>query len=210
MIVTNVETLMRQDTGFGKLWKNHQFTSRLISLVWDEGHCISKWASFRPEYKEVGRLRFLIPRSIPFVIVSATLPPAVLSDVMHTLQVLPNHVTIIRRSNDRPNIHLSVREMKYPMNSFKDLAFLVPDDWKPGDPLPPKFLIFFDSIADSIEAARFLRARLPPEHRHKIKWFNSEMSGPFKDIESDALKLGNIWGLFCTDSFGMVCTSNLF
>ncbi|KAF8155192.1 hypothetical protein K438DRAFT_1460404, partial [Mycena galopus ATCC 62051] len=85
VIVTNVETLMQQDGGFDKLWKKPQFTSRLISIVWDEGHCVSKWAGFCPEYKEVGRLRFLIPRSIPFVIVSTMLPPAVLTDVMRTL-----------------------------------------------------------------------------------------------------------------------------
>ncbi|KAJ7309422.1 P-loop containing nucleoside triphosphate hydrolase protein [Mycena albidolilacea] len=203
VIVTNVETLMQQDGGFEKLWKKPQFTSRLISIVWDEGHCVSKWAGFRPEYKEVGRLRFLIPRSIPFVIVSATLPPAVLSDVLHTLQVLPDKVTIIRRSNDRPNIHLIVREMKYSMSSFKDLAFLIPEDWKPGDPPPPKFLIFFDSIADSIEAAKFLRRRLPLAERHKIKWFNSDMSTEFKEAASDGLKKGEVWGLSCTDSFGM-------
>ncbi|KAJ6458557.1 P-loop containing nucleoside triphosphate hydrolase protein [Mycena vitilis] len=203
VVATNVETLMQQDGGFERLWKKPDFTSRLISLVWDEGHCASTWAGFRPEYKHVSRLRFLIPRDIPFLIVSATLPPAVLSDVMHNLQVSPKKCTIIRRSNDRPNIHLVVREMKYSMSSYKDLAFLIPEDWKPGDPLPSKFLIFFDSIADSIEAAKFLRARLPPEYRHKIKWFNSEMSSEFKDLESDALKSGQIWGLSCTDSFGM-------
>ncbi|KAJ6556756.1 P-loop containing nucleoside triphosphate hydrolase protein [Mycena vulgaris] len=203
VIVTNVETSMQQDGGFEKLWKKPQFTSRLISLAWDESHCVSKWAGFRPEYKEVGRLRFLIPRSIPFVIVSATLPPAILSDVMRILQVLPDKLTIIRRSNDRPNINLVVREMKYSMSSFKDLAFLIPADWKPGDPLPHKFLIFFDSIPDSVEAAKLLRARLPREHRHKIKWFNSEMSTIFKETESDGLKTGKIWGLCCTDSFGM-------
>ncbi|KAJ7165024.1 P-loop containing nucleoside triphosphate hydrolase protein [Mycena filopes] len=60
--------VMQQDGGFEKLWKKPDFTSRLISLVWDEGHCVSKWAGFRPEYKEVSRLRYLIPRTIPFVI----------------------------------------------------------------------------------------------------------------------------------------------
>ncbi|KAJ6472221.1 P-loop containing nucleoside triphosphate hydrolase protein [Mycena vitilis] len=209
VVVTNVETLMQQDGGFERLWKKPDFTSRLISLVWDEGHCASTWAGFRPEYKHVSRLRFLIPRDIPFLIVSATLPPAVLSDVMHNLQVSPKKCTIIRRSNDRPNIHLVVREMKYSMSSYKDLAFLIPEDWKPGDPLPSKFLIFLDSIADSIEAVKFLRARLPPEYRHKIKWFNSEMSSEFKDLESDALKSGQIWGLSCTDSFGMVRTHDM-
>ncbi|KAJ7179864.1 P-loop containing nucleoside triphosphate hydrolase protein [Mycena crocata] len=203
VVVTNVEMLMQQDGGFEKLWKKPDFTSRLISLVWDEGHCASTWAAFWPEYRQVSRLRYLIPRDIPFVIVSATLPPAVLSDVMKNLQVSVDKCTIIRRSNDRPNIHLVVREMKYPMGSFKDLDFLIPENWKPGDPLPKKFLIFFDSIADSIEAAKYLRSRLPPEHRHKIKWFNSEMSSEFKDIESEALKTGKIWGLCCTDSFGM-------
>ncbi|KAJ7017638.1 hypothetical protein C8F04DRAFT_978925, partial [Mycena alexandri] len=207
VVVTNVETLMQQDGGFEKLWKKPDFTSRLISLVWDEGHCVSKWAGFRPEYKEVNRLRYLIPRTIPFVIVSATLPPAVLSDVMTVLQVLPNKCTVIRRSNDRPNIHIVVREMQYAMNSFKDLAFLIREGWKPGDPPPLKFLIFFDSIADSIEAAKFLRGRLPLEYRHKIKWFNSEMSTEFKDIESESLKTSKIWGLSCTDSFGMVTSA---
>ncbi|KAJ7731383.1 hypothetical protein B0H16DRAFT_1772954 [Mycena metata] len=203
VIVTNVESLMQQDGGFDRLWKKPQFTSRLLSIIWDEGHCVSKWAGFRPEYKEVGRLRFLIPRSIPFVIVSATLPPAVLFDVMHTLQVLPGKVTVIRWSNDRPNIHLVVREMKYSMSSFMDLAFLIKENWKPGDPPPPKFLIFFDSIADAVEAAKFLRGRLPLEYRHKIKWFNSEMSSAFKEGEAESLKTGKIWGLCCTDSFGM-------
>jgi superfamily II DNA helicase RecQ len=89
-VVTNVENLMQQDGGFERLWKRPAFTSRLISFVWDEGHCASLWTGFRPEYKEVNRLRYLIPRDIPFVIVSATLPPAVLSDVMNNLQVSPS------------------------------------------------------------------------------------------------------------------------
>ncbi|KAJ7766972.1 P-loop containing nucleoside triphosphate hydrolase protein [Mycena maculata] len=202
VVVTNVETLMQQDGGFEKLWKKPAFVSRLISLVEDEGHCASTRATFRPEYKQVNRLRYLIPRDIPFVVVSATLPPAVLSDVMNNLQISSKKCTIIQWSNDRPNIHLVVREMKYGMNSYKDLAFLIPEDWKPGDLLPPKFLIFFDSIADSIEAAKFLQNCLPLEYRHKIKWFNSEMSTEFKDIESDSQKSGKIWGLCCTDSFG--------
>jgi ATP-dependent DNA helicase RecQ len=202
--MTNIETLMQQDGGFSKLWKKADFTHCLINIVWDEAHCISKWAGFHPEYKDVGRLRYLIPRDIPFVIVSATLPPAVLADVMTILQVPPKKVEIIRQSNDQSNINPVVRGMKYPMNSFKDLAFLIPEKWKPGDPLPPKFLIFFDSIADSVEAANFLRNRLPFEYRHKIKWFNSEMSPEFKVNESDSLRAGVTWGLNCTDSFGMV------
>ncbi|KAJ6533073.1 hypothetical protein B0H19DRAFT_1081301 [Mycena capillaripes] len=60
VIVTNVETLMQQDGASTNCGKKPQFTSRLISIVWDEGHC-----------------------------------------------------------------------MKYSMSSFKDLPFLIPEDWKP-------------------------------------------------------------------------------
>ena len=56
---------MKENGGFEKLWKNEQFTSQIISLVWDEAHCVSKWGGFRPEYKEAKRLRYLIPRNIP-------------------------------------------------------------------------------------------------------------------------------------------------
>ncbi|CAK5275042.1 unnamed protein product [Mycena citricolor] len=203
VIVTNVETLMQAGGGFEKLWKKTAFTLRLISVIWDEAHCVSKWGGFRPEYKDAGKLRYLIPRSVPFVIVSATLPAPVLADVKKILQVDPDKCTLIRRSNDRANISLVIRQMKYPMSSFMDLAFLVPDGWKPEDPPPPKFLIFFDSITDSIDAAEYLRGCLPPEAKHRIKWFNSEMSSEFKVEEADSLKAGVTFGLACTDSFGM-------
>jgi superfamily II DNA/RNA helicase len=112
----------------------------------------------------------------------------------------------IHRSNDRPNIHLVVRELKYAANSFLNLAFLIPLSWKAGDPPPPKFLIFFDSIAESILAVEFLRSRLPLKFRDKIKWFNAKMSSQYCENESDKLKAGISWGLGATDSFGMVST----
>lgn len=204
MVVTNIETVMKKGEGFEKLWKIPQFTSRLVSVVWDEAHCISKWGSFRPEYKEAGRLRYLLPKGLPFVITSATLPPLVLSDVMDILQVSKPAYTI-HRSNDRVNVHIVVRRMKHAQNSYKDLAFLIPEGWTPRDPLPlGKFLIFFDSKAESVAAAEYLRGRLAIGDRHLIKWFNADMSSQYRVDEADALKEGQIWGLACTDSFGMV------
>jgi superfamily II DNA/RNA helicase len=93
--------------------------------------------------------------------------------------------------------------MVHPANSYLDLAFLIPENPPPGWK-PPKFLIFFDDITESIAVANFLRNRLPPEYRDMIKWFNSDMSAQFRDVESAKLKAGETWGLCCTDSFGMV------
>jgi superfamily II DNA helicase RecQ len=203
VVVTNIETFRKEGGGFEGLWKNPAFVKRVISIVWDEGHCVSRWADMRPEYKDIERLRYLLPKEIPFYVTSATLPPLVLHDVMDILHIRNDKVEILQRSNDRPNVHLIVRQMVHPAGSFLDLAFLIPEKPPPGWK-PPKFLIFFDNIAESIAAAKFLRGRLPLELRWMIKWFNADMSAEFREQECDNLKQGVTWGLCCTDSFGMV------
>ncbi|KAJ7872218.1 hypothetical protein B0H13DRAFT_2349570 [Mycena leptocephala] len=160
-IVTNIETMMKPG---------------VISIVWDEAQCVSRWGTFRPEYKNTGSLRHLLPKDIPFYITLATLPPDVLQDVMATLGMTESKTEIFTRSNDRSNIHPTVRKMKYPINSFKDRRFLTPPDWDGTTPLPSKFVIFFDTITKSIAAAQNLRGLVPLQFREKIKWFNSEMS----------------------------------
>jgi superfamily II DNA helicase RecQ len=183
---------------------NKDFTERVISIVWDESQCIGKWGEFRPEYKAAGHLRHLIPRTICFYLTSATLPTRVLNEIKTIRGIRDENTYMFFRSNDRPNVHLTVRKMKYPLNSYKDLAFLIPDDWDPTTPLPYKFVIFFDNITDSINAAKYLRSRLPLQLQDKVKWFNSEMSVEFRDEESAWFKDAEDGGLACTESFGMV------
>ncbi|KAF8135272.1 P-loop containing nucleoside triphosphate hydrolase protein, partial [Mycena galopus ATCC 62051] len=202
-IVTNIETLMKPGGGFEKLWTNSVFASQVISIVWDEGQCVSKWGTFRPEYKIAGSLRYLLPKDIPFYVTSATLPPDVLEDVMATLGMRKDKTEIFTRSNDRSNIYITVRKMRYPLNSFKDLAFLIPKDWDGISPLPFKFVIFFDNITESLAAAKYLRGLVPPAFQDKIKWFNSEMSSEFRAEESDKFNEGDVFGLCCMESFGM-------
>jgi hypothetical protein len=45
------------------------------------------------------------------------------------------------------------RSLVFPAKSFRDLAFLIPDNFKEGDPPPPKFLIFFDNTKEAERAA---------------------------------------------------------
>ena len=130
------------------------------------------------------------------------MPKIVMRDVMDILHIRKQDTLIMHRSNDRPNVRLTVRELLHPANSFLDLAFLIPevlpDRWK-----PPKFLVFFDNISESIRAAHFLRTRLPMEKRSLVKWFNSDMSAVYREDECEDLKAGRTWGLTTTDSFGM-------
>ena len=136
---------MKEDGGFERLAKNKDFTDRIISVIFDEAHCISAWGGFCPEYKEVGRLKFMLPKNTPIMITSATLPELVLRDVKETLGLRDESTEIFRCSSDRPNVHLLVRPIVNALASFVDLAFVL-KDWKPGDPQPPKFLIFFECL----------------------------------------------------------------
>ena len=86
-MVTNIETFRKEGGMFDRLWKNPSFIKRVISIVWDEGQCVSKWADIRPEYKDVERLRYLLPKDIPFYVMLATLPPLVLHDMMNILHI---------------------------------------------------------------------------------------------------------------------------
>lgn len=203
MVVINPEILMLSEE-IDKLWKKPKVTSRILNFIFDEGHCISQWGKFRKEYLHLGSLRYLIPETIPFYVASATLPSLVLLDVIDILRLRPDKTELILRSNDRPEIQLVIRGLRYPANSFKDLAFLIPDNFKEGDPRPEKFLIFFDSTKEAERATKYLRTRLPKSLHNKIKYFHSTMTPSYREDELEAMKSSETWGLCTTDAFGMV------
>ncbi|KAK2464056.1 hypothetical protein APHAL10511_003926 [Amanita phalloides] len=202
VIVANPEELMRPGGRFESLFKKKSFVDNIISIIIDEAHCVSQWGSFRPEYRHIGALRHLQRKPCTMMVTSATLTPRAISDVKSVLSLRADSVFFSQCSIDRPNISLVVRPMLNPRKSFVDLTFLL-QNWKPGDPPPPKFLVFFDSISESVEAGHYLCSLLPPEHRPCIQWFNSEMSDCFKIDETLRFANNEVWGLLATDSFGM-------
>lgn len=195
------------DTGFAKLFRKEEFSSKIIALVLDEAHCITQWGSFRPEYKDLSRLHSQLPGVI-FHITSATLPRYVIDDVLRILNIKESEVFFLRRSNDRSNVAIVVREIQHPLASYADLDFLV-DGWASGGSPPPKFLILFDSKNDCVKAARHLRSKLPAKDRKRIIWHNSDMSTRFRAEEVEEFQAGisQVIGMLATDTLGMV--SNL-
>lgn len=165
--------MLKDKGGVLAIAKDSRFTSSLVSVVWDEAHCIGKsgWGSFRPGYLDAGCVKAMLPSDVPFLVTSATLDGHTLAGVMTTLRMNPSTTTTFRRSNDRPNVHLTVRQIQHPLKSYRDLELLLhllSPDWKPGDPPPPKFLVFFDNIAESVAAANKLRGQLPSHLRVKL------------------------------------------
>lgn len=203
-VIVSPEQLMKPGDGFEKLLLKSEFTAHIVGFVFDEAHCIWSWRDFRPEYKELQRLHYILPSRVPYMITSATLTPETLTELKKTLHIRSDKLVTIRTPIDRPNVYLSVRKINHPLLTYADLGFLVPEGWKEGNPIPEKFLIFFDHIQESISTTKFLQSRLPCGVRHKIKWFNSDMTSEFKETEVSALTNGDTWGLCTTESFGMV------
>ncbi|KAI6113203.1 hypothetical protein EDD16DRAFT_1693767 [Pisolithus croceorrhizus] len=152
---------MKPDDGFENLLKNPLFVVWIIGIVIDEAHCLMDWGEFHPEYRELGCLCYVLPHSIPLLIMT-------LQDLTHLLHMSPNRMLIVFQSSDCPNIKIAVKKIKYALNSYADLAFLIPAGFRVNDPPLPKFLIFFDNIPDSISAACALHHHLPCELREKI------------------------------------------
>ncbi|KAF7964920.1 hypothetical protein HWV62_1645 [Athelia sp. TMB] len=207
VIVVNPEILMQSEGagGFTKLWKRPQFTNQILYFVFDEGHCISQWSSFRREYLTVCTLRYLIPDKIPFYIASATLPAPVLLEISEIMRLRSSETEYITLSCDWPDIHLVARPIKYPIHTFHDLAFLsqVPPDFVDGvSPPPPKFIAFFDSTKVTEQALHAGRTNLPRALHKKIRYFHAGMTQAYREEMYELLRKGEIWGLYATKAFG--------
>lgn len=118
--------IMEENKGLVRLLSSAKLRSKLLFVSVDEVHCISQWGeSFRTAYSRIGQLRARLPPKLPFFICSATLPPAMLKDILTQLDFSPS-ATAVKLPNNRSNIFLANREMEYTKGSYRDLEFLVP------------------------------------------------------------------------------------
>jgi ATP-dependent DNA helicase RecQ len=81
-------------------------TAHLASFAIDEAHCISEWGhDFRPEYRELARLRDLFPTT-PIAAFTATATARVQADIESQLRL--RDVARFRGSFDRANLYYQV------------------------------------------------------------------------------------------------------
>src|SRR5947209_718793 len=93
----------------------------LSLLAVDEAHCVSEWGhDFRPEYRQLGRLRKRYP-DVPMMALTATATERVRDDILTQLRL---HDPLIHiASFDRPNLYYEVRPKS--RSSYSELVQLL-------------------------------------------------------------------------------------
>ena len=81
-------------------------------LAVDEAHCISNWGvSFRPEYRNIAKLKEVLPAQTATIAVTATANSRVKRDMITSLDLdLSSGAGFVQASFDRPNIKLVVQQ----------------------------------------------------------------------------------------------------
>ena len=197
------------DPHFMELWLDPQFQKKINHLCFDEAHCISQWGQdFRLVHLQIGHVFSSLGGTVPFFFTSATLCQSTLRDMLK-ISGLSGSTEVNQRSNDWPNIHLCVHPMKFMLQRCFGLTFLIPLDVRMNNQAwieanISSFLVYCNSCLNMICTARFLWSCLPWSNRDQVMWYHSGTSDTFKREVEWKFKLGEIWGICCTDACGMV------
>ncbi|MEI6073003.1 MAG: DNA helicase RecQ [Verrucomicrobiae bacterium] len=87
-------------------WQENLRSWNVRAVAIDEAHCISEWGhDFRPEYRQLSRLRPLLP-GVPFTALTATATERVREDIVRHLHL--NDPAVFVASFNRPNLSYRV------------------------------------------------------------------------------------------------------
>jgi len=118
-------------------------------IVVDEAHCISDWGhDFRPDYRRIGRVLGMLPRSVPVLCTTATANDRVVADIDSQL----GGMETIRGPLDRASLALGVVALPRQAERLAWLAEMVPR-------LPGAGIVYCLTVDDTERVAGWLRSR---------------------------------------------------
>lgn len=101
-------------------WKENLTNWNITALAIDEAHCVSEWGhDFRPEYRQLARLRALLP-NVPVMALTATATERVRDDIVRHLQLREPEVFVA--SFNRPNLTYRVLPKDQPLKQIIDFV----------------------------------------------------------------------------------------
>ena len=95
--------------------------------------------------------------------------------------------------------------MEHPLNTFRDLDFLVPENMTARDNIKKGF-IYIDDIKEGGAATDYLNTHVCKDLRSEglIRPYNASMSKKYRKVVMDLFRRGIVCILVCTDAPGMV------
>ncbi|KAJ7463672.1 hypothetical protein FB451DRAFT_1340978 [Mycena latifolia] len=177
-----------------------EFGLKAIAINSAHGGCTKEIV----QYGSIGIIRAFLPRAVPIIAVSATLTPRVHQDILTKLRIDPKDYLYVNIGNDRPTVSHVVRAMEHPMNSYRDLDFVVPDTMVTPTDIPKTFL-YCDDTKDGSEIIDHLNDRVHQDYRSRglVRPYNASMSREYRDTVMQLFRAGVIRVLVCTDAAGM-------
>lgn len=126
-------------------------------------------------------------------------------DVLTKLQYDEKDYININLGNDRANVSLVVRAIQHPMNTYRDLDFLVPKTAKVPNDVKKSF-VYADSVVTGTEIEQRLYENAPKAFREQgIIWpYSAAFSSEHRAQLMSLFKSGVVRILICTDAAGMV------
>ncbi|KAI0634115.1 P-loop containing nucleoside triphosphate hydrolase protein [Trametes polyzona] len=184
-----------------KLLSKPSFSSRVGAFIIDEAHCIAQWGGdFRTEYATLEDLRSQVPTAVPFLATSATMTPAVLSQIRSQLCIRCSSSFHLNLGNDRVNIKHEVRYMRS-ASDYSALDFIVKGASKASD--LPRTLVFVNQIHKCHAAAHRLRGIVHGSLRDSIGILHAKRCEKSKADAWEEFRVGHTRVLVATEAAAM-------
>ncbi len=167
----------------------HSMLRGVLISIWavDESHCCSQWGhDFRPEYRDLGKIRDMYP-GVPRIALTATADPHTRDDIVRVLRL--EDAEVFMTSFDRPNISYTISERDKPKQQL--LEFIRRHKGESG-------IVYCLSRKKVEETAEMLNAegvRALPYH--------AGMATEIKNANQDAFLKEDSLCLVATVAFGM-------
>lgn len=152
----------------------------------DEAHCVSKWGhDFRPAYRDISILRKIKPQ-VPFMALTATATPKVLSDISENLEL--ENAKLVKISFERTNISIAVQ--KENNKNFVLEQFFTKN--------PDVSIIYVRSRKKTIQLSKFLN-----QHQISAEAYHGGMSTEVKRDLLQRWQREDFQVMVATNAFGM-------
>ncbi|KAJ3517583.1 hypothetical protein NMY22_g13931 [Coprinellus aureogranulatus] len=178
---------------------------QIVMVVVDEAHCISQWGGdFRKDYANIGRLRAFFSTHVPFLATSATLSPSALAEVQSALNIQGNKAFFLDLGNNRPNVAMSVQQIKSPTDYAALFPLLHTTKEKPTDKSQlKKTIAFLNSLTSAQACARYIQEQLPEHLRGYVDFLQAQRTRRTKRKIMKNFKKNETLILIATEAAGM-------